>query len=137
MISAYKRLKEYLIMRRILLVCAGSGKGRSPYAIVSRESAQAIKQDGGWLSFDSSFKGRRVWSIRILTENSQAAEQLADALKRKKIYSLCPDEYGIRTIILRHDESGPDPKWIGGDISLAGVDPSLYVRGGNNAYGRK
>jgi len=119
------------------MVCAGSGKGRAPYAIVSRKSAQAIKQEGYWLSFDSSFKGRRVWNIRIRTSNPQAAAQLADSLKRKKIYSLCPDDHSIRTIILQHDESGPEPKWIGGDISLAGVDSSLYALGGNNAYRRK
>jgi hypothetical protein len=137
MISVYKKLKDYLFMRRVLMVCAGSGKGRAPYAMVTRKSAQAIKQEGEWLSFDSSYKGRRVWSIRILTENPQAAAHLADSLKRKKIYSVCPDDFSIRTILLQNDESGPDPKWIGGDISLAGVDPTLYTLGGNNAYGRK
>ncbi|MDR1282863.1 MAG: hypothetical protein LBK99_18875 [Opitutaceae bacterium] len=136
MISAYKKFKDYFSMRRILLVCAGSGKGRVPYAIVSRKSAQTVKQEGDWLSFDSSFKGKRVWTIRILTENPQAAAHLADSLKRKKIYSLCPDDFSIRTITLQNDASGPNPKWIGGDISLAGVDSSLYTLGGNNAYGK-
>ena len=133
----FTRLRDYFRMSRLLLVCAGSGKGRVPYAMVRRKDAQAIQREGNWLSFDSSFKGKRIWSIRILTESSQAADHLADSLKNKMIYSFCPDDFSIRTIILQHEESGPEPKWIGGDISSAGVDPSLYSREGNNAYGRK
>lgn len=121
----------------MLLVCAGSGRGRVPFALVSRDSGAAVVQEGSWLSFASETKDSPTWFFRILTRDDQAAHTLMRALKKKEVYSLSPDDFGVRTIVFRREDWGPTPRWIGGDISTAEVDASLYRFEGNNVYGLK
>lgn len=104
--------------------------------MVARKSALSAALDGCWLSFSTHTKGAPSWSFRILARDEQAARMLANALKRKEVYSLSPDDYGVRTILISREDWGSEPKWIGGDISIAGVDPRLYTMGGNHAYVR-
>jgi hypothetical protein len=121
----------------MLLVCAGSGPGRVPFAFVSRDSGTAVIQEGCWLSFTSKIENSPAWFFRILTRDDRASQTLMHALKKKEVYSLSPDDFGVRTIVFRREDWGPMPRWIGGDISAADVDASLYRFGGNNVYDLK
>jgi hypothetical protein len=77
----------------ILLMCAGSGRGRVPFALVSRGSGTAVIRDGCWLSFTSETEDGPAWFFRILTRDDRAAQTLMDALKKKEVYSLSPDDF--------------------------------------------
>jgi hypothetical protein len=123
--------------KAILLVCAGSGRGRVPLAMVSRKCASAAMAIGDSLSFESRTRDGPTWRIRIRTRDEKSAVTLADALHREEIYSLSPDDYNVRTIVFRRVDWGEEPKWIGGDISGSEVDSTQCVFGGNNVYSRK
>ena len=72
-----------------------------------------------------------------MARDEEAARRLATALKKKEVSSISPDDFGIRTMLFRRQDWGSEPKWIGGDISVAEVDPDLYTFGGNQVYARK
>src|SRR5689334_13436755 len=112
-----RALKEWKIRRQakqILLVCAGSGRGRVPFAMVSRDSARFATREVRWLSFVAPTNEDVVWSFRILARDEEAARRLETALKKKEVYSLSPDDFGIQTIVIRRNDWGSEPRWIGG-----------------------
>ena len=104
--------------------------------MVTRKSANDPTQDGCTVSLTSKTKGGRTWSFRILVRDEEAARTLASALKKEEIYSLSPDDFGVRTILFRRDDWGSEPKWIGGDISAASVDVQQYTLSGNHVYSK-
>ncbi len=133
-----QNLDSAALERNLLLVCAGFAPGRVPLATVLRRSAHEPTVDGCWLSFESPTNdGGPSWKFRILTRDEEAARVLADALRKEEIYSVYPDGDRVRTILIGREDWGAEPKWIGGDISAAGVDSRQYTIGGNQAYGRK
>lgn len=115
----------------LLLIGAGSGPGRAPLALVSRDVGATATVAGDEVHVDED----NGWHFTLIAVSAEIAGELAARLARRELYSIHPDGQ-VATIVFRHDK-WQEPRWIGGDISRAGVDPSDYVRNGNNAYVHK
>ena len=124
--------KLKLLERQTLLVCAGSGRGRSPFAIVNRKDAVHHEQLGVVLMF-SSYRSDFTWKFKITAETELIADEISERLRKKKVYSIFADNR-IRSVVVYRSDIGSQPYWIGGDAASCDVDLTRYGRTGNNAY---
>lgn len=133
MIHLWHRFRAWKRGRDLLLVCAGSGPGRVPLAMVSRTAASTASISGRHVRFHYPLSPTISWHFIVMAKSEPCARTLLDALTRKKISSIHPNDE-IDAILFYRDDWGDEPQWIGGDLSLAKVSSSDYIMNSNQAY---
>ncbi len=133
MIGLWHRYQAKRRERELLLICAGSEPGRVPFAMVTREAGTAATISDREVSIDYLIDDVTSWHITIIAKTNQFAQDLVRRLAQQELYTIHPDSQ-IEAIIFRRDDWGAEPRWIGGDLSLAEVSPVDYIQNGNRAY---
>ena len=85
------------------------------------------------MSFDSGTGKGQCWHFTMVTKSEGIAKALKEKLLKKELFSLHPDE-DVLAVVFRRDDWGPEPQWIGGDLSLVDVDACDYTRHDNLGY---
>ena len=132
MLHLWRKLRTKWLAQDLLIVCSGS-KGRVPLAHTSRTQGATATREGKVVSFDSCTDKEQCWHFTMVTKSEEVAKALLENLLNKKLFSLHPDEE-ILAVVFRRDDWGPEPQWIGGDLSLVDVDACDYTRHDNLGY---
>jgi hypothetical protein len=128
-------VRQWRFTRNLLIVDFGSGPGRVPLVMLSRSEVADVVHRGTQVSFSSRSAEHHSWRFVVHTTTSAAADRISRELRCRVRHILEP--LGEITCIVhsRPEEEGiARPRWIGGDISIAGVPQPEYWRNANGAW---